>query len=106
MNDALVICTADSERQVQAVTDHVDKALEGKGYRLYGLEGTEAGLWVLMDFDDVVVHIFKRGVRETYGLDRLWSDAKRLPLPKAQSAVAEPAPSRQPARQGSVRQRG
>jgi ribosome-associated protein len=80
MTDCLVICTGETERQVQAIKDHVDKTLGEKGLRLHGLEGTEAGLWVLMDYDDVVVHIFKRGVRETYGLDRLWNDAERVPI--------------------------
>jgi ribosome-associated protein len=80
MNDGLVICTAESERQVHAIKDYIDKVLAEKGYRLYGVEGTEVGCWVLMDYDDVVVHLFKRGVRESYGLDRLWSDAKRVPL--------------------------
>jgi ribosome-associated protein len=80
MNDGLVICTAESERQVHAIKDYIDKVLAEKGYRLYGLEGTEVGCWVLMDYDDIVVHLFKRGVRESYGLDRLWSDAGRVPL--------------------------
>jgi ribosome-associated protein len=80
MNDGLVICSAESERQVQAIKDNIDKAFTEKGHRLYGLEGTEVGAWVLMDYDDVVVHIFKRGVRENYGLDRLWNDAEKVPL--------------------------
>jgi ribosome-associated protein len=80
MNDGLVICSAESERQVHAIKDYLDKVLAEKGHRLYGLEGTEVGAWVLMDYDDVVVHIFKRGVRESYGLDRIWSDAARVPL--------------------------
>src|SRR5437899_11502367 len=80
MNDSLVICSAESERQVQAIRDHIEKVLEEKGHRLLGLEGTEVGAWVLMDYEDVVVHVFKRGVRENYSLDRLWSDAERDPL--------------------------
>ena len=80
MNDGLVLCSAESERQVQAIKDNIDKAFTEHGHRLYGLEGTEVGAWVLMDYDDVVVHIFKRGVRENYGLDRIWNDAARVPL--------------------------
>lgn len=87
MNDALVICTADSERQVQAVKDNIDKVLDEKGYRILGIEGAEVGSWVLMDYDDVVVHIFKRGVRETYGLDKIWSDARRVALPRDESSA-------------------
>jgi len=63
-------------------------------------------VWVLMDYDDVVVHIFKRGVREHYGLDRLWADAKRLPLPKARTAVTASRPKVQMHREQTARQRG
>ena len=110
MNDALVICSAESERQVHAIKDNLDKVLSEKGHRLYGLEGTEVGAWVLMDYDDIVVHIFKRGVRESYGLDRIWSDAAHVTwrgLPKhsrsePQSAMRAPRLRKEP----SLKQRG
>ena len=107
VTDFLVFSTAESERQVLAVKEHIDKILTEKGYRLYGLEGTETGRWVLMDFSDVVVHIFKRGVREQYGLDRLWSDAKRVPLSTAR-AVAQTAGNsrRQAGKPRVLRQQG
>jgi ribosome-associated protein len=106
VTDYFLICSAESERQVIAVKDQIEKALDDKGSRLYGLEGLEAGVWVLMDYDDVVVHIFKRGVREHYGLDRLWADAKRLPLPKARAAVAASRPKVRMQREQTARQRG
>ena len=106
VTDYFLICSAESERQVIAVKDHIEKVLDEKGYRLYGLEGLEAGVWVLMDYDDVVVHIFKRGVREHYGLDRLWADAKRLPLPKARAAVTASRPKVRMQREQTARQRG
>jgi ribosome-associated protein len=110
MTDCLVICSAETERQVQAIKDHVDKTLGEKGFRLYGLEGTEAGLWVLMDYDDVVVHIFKRGVRETYGLDRLWNDAERIPIhTRSPNPAPDQLPPSQPPRlpkEHSLRHRG
>ncbi len=101
-----MICSAESERQVLAVKEHIDKVLSEKGYRLMGLEGIEAGVWVLMDFDDVIVHIFKRGVREHYGLDRLWADTKRVPLPKTRADEPVSVPKRRPAKESAVRQRG
>ena len=106
VTDYFLICSAESERQVVALKDHIEKALGEKGYRLYGLEGLDAGVWVLMDYDDVVVHIFTRGVREHYGLDRLWADAKRLPLPKARAAVPASHPKVQVSRERTARQRG
>jgi len=98
MNDGLVIGSAESERQVQAIKDHIDKVLAEKGHRLYGLEGTAVGAWVLMDYDDVVVHIFKRGVRESYGLDRIWGDAQRVPLRPSARTVSNGAAARPPIR--------
>jgi len=106
VTDFLVICTADSERQVLAVKDHVDKTLTEKGHRLYGLEGTEAGHWVLMDFSDVVVHIFRRSAREHYGLDRLWNDAKRVPLTSVRTATPPARPRQHPGKERAARQRG
>jgi len=106
VTDYFLICSAESERQVVAVKDHIEKALGEKGYRLYGLEGLETGVWVLMDYDDVVVHIFTRGMREHYGLDRLWADAKRLPLPKGRAAVPASHPKVRVSRERTARQRG
>lgn len=106
VTDYFLICSAESERQVIAVKDQIDKVLSEKGYRLYGLEGIEAGVWILMDYDDVVVHIFKRGVREHYGLDRLWSDAKRVPPPKARVDVEAGRPIVRVRKERPVRQRG
>jgi ribosome-associated protein len=108
MNDALVLCTAESERQVQAIKDNVDNVLSEKGHRLYGVEGAELGVWILMDYDSVVVHIFKRGVRELYGLDRIWADASKVPIrgrtePEASQLTAGSAESR---KERSVKQRG
>ncbi len=106
VTDYFLICSAESERQVIAVKDHIEQALDEKGCRLYGLEGMEAGVWVLMDYDDVIVHIFKRGVREHYGLDRLWADAKRLPPPRAREAVTADRPKVRMRRERTARQRG
>lgn len=101
-----MICSAESERQVLAVKEHIDKVLSEKGYRLMGLEGVEAGVWVLMDYGDVIVHIFKRGVREHYGLDRFWADTKRVPLRRAAAAAPASVPKPRPAKERAVRQRG
>ena len=106
VTDYFLICSAESERQVIAVKVHIEKVLDEKGYRLYGLEGLEAGVWVLMDYDDVVVHIFTREVREHYGLDRLWADAKRLPLPKTRATVTAGRPKVRMRKERTARQRG
>ncbi|MEL6346447.1 MAG: ribosome silencing factor [Myxococcota bacterium] len=79
--DRLVLCTGTSSRQVRALAEHVAQAMKSDhGRRPLGREGTEAGRWVLVDFGDVVVHIFDTQSRDHYDLDGLWVDAPRVTL--------------------------
>lgn len=80
ITDYFVICSANSRTQVQAIADAVGERLEQKGLRCKGIEGRDEGKWVLLDFGDVVVHVFLEEEREFYGLERLWGDAPRLPV--------------------------
>ena len=75
--DFLVICSGTSERQLEAVADSVEKSLRDAGQRLIGLEGGRGGRWVLLDFGDVVVHVFHQEERAYYDLEGLWSDAPK-----------------------------
>jgi ribosome-associated protein len=74
--DFLVICSGTNERQLEAVADAVEGALHETGQRLIGSEGARGGRWVLLDFGDVVVHVFHQEERAYYDLEGLWSDAK------------------------------
>lgn len=73
--DYFVICSADSDMQVKAITDQLDKVLSDEGIKCWHKEGLKALSWVLMDYVDVVVHIFKKDAREFYNLEKLWGDA-------------------------------
>lgn len=73
--DYFVICSADSDTQVKAIADEIDKTLKEQGIKCWHKEGYQALRWVLLDYVDVVVHIFKKEVREYYSLERLWGDA-------------------------------
>jgi ribosome-associated protein len=73
--DFLVICSGTNERQLEAVADAVEKALREAGQHLIGVEGGRGGRWVLLDFGDVVVHVFHQEERAYYDLEGLWSDA-------------------------------
>jgi ribosome-associated protein len=73
--DYFVICSADSDTQVKAIADQVDKVLSEDGIRCWHKEGLKALSWVLLDYVDVVVHIFKKDTREFYNLEKLWGDA-------------------------------
>jgi ribosome-associated protein len=75
ITDYFVICTADSDTQVKAIADEVDKKLRDEGIRAWHTEGYQAMNWILIDFVDVVVHIFKKDTREFYNLEKLWGDA-------------------------------
>ncbi len=98
--DYLVLGSADSDRQTRAIADHVDGILSQSGSGALSIEGKASSPWVLMDFGDVVVHIFRQDARQHYGLERLWADAKRIPIPNdASQAVAtasKPSPVKQP----------
>jgi ribosome-associated protein len=79
--DYLVIGSADSDRQASAIADHIDGILSRSGSKPLSIEGTRSSQWVLMDFGDVIVHIFRQDVRKHYALERLWADAKRIAIP-------------------------
>ncbi len=73
--DYFVICTGDSERQIEAICDEIDEVLSKKGVRLYRREGASDSGWIILDFGGVVVHVFAPPQREYYGLEELWSRA-------------------------------
>jgi ribosome-associated protein len=79
--DYFVICGGMSDRQVQAIAENVEFAMESAGHELIASEGYNEGRWVLMDFGDVVVHIFLDALREYYDLENLWVDAPRVKIP-------------------------
>ena len=79
--DYLVIGSVDSDRQAGAIADHITGVLSRSGSKPLSVEGTRSAQWVLMDFGDVIVHIFRQDVREHYALERLWADAKRIAIP-------------------------
>ena len=76
ITDFFVICTADSDIQVKAITDHLRNELGKIKIKPWHIEGYENLRWVLVDFVDVIVHIFQPEIRDFYGLERLWGDAK------------------------------
>jgi ribosome-associated protein len=75
MADYFVICSADSDTHVRAVGDAVDEGMDSLGDRAWHKEGYRDGNWVLLDFVDVVVHVFHQETRQFYNLEKLWGDA-------------------------------
>lgn len=73
--DYFVICSGTNERQVQAIADAVEEQLRAERVRPLHVEGYNRGQWVLLDYGDLVVHVFQEQPRSFYALERLWSDA-------------------------------
>jgi ribosome-associated protein len=76
--DFFIVCSGRSNRQVAAIADHVERNLKKKGMKPLSVEGKNEGLWVLLDYGDVIIHVFYEAVRKFYDLEGLWSDAKRI----------------------------
>jgi ribosome-associated protein len=80
ITDYFLICSGGSERQVQAIADAISEQLKQAGMTALGVEGYREGHWVLMDYGDVIVHLFSQETRDFYDLERLWANAPRLDL--------------------------
>lgn len=76
--DYFIICTGNNPRQIQAIADTLDEELGKLGNKVLYREGVADTGWVLLDFGDVIVHIFGQKEREYYRLERLWSEAKTV----------------------------
>lgn len=78
MADYFVICSASTDRQVKAVVEGIEEDLRQEGVRPVHVEGEQGSGWVLVDFGDVVCHVFKPAERDYYRLEELWQGAKTL----------------------------
>ena len=90
--DFFVIATADSRRQSNAIASEIDQEMKRLGEHKLGIEGSEEGRWVLIDYGDFVVHVFSSEARTYYALEEIWGDAVRLDWrdPDRPTAAASP----------------
>jgi ribosome-associated protein len=79
--DYFIIASGTSDRQVRAIATTIQENLKKAGILPLGIEGEGAGQWILMDYNDVIIHIFLDTVRTFYDLERLWSEAPRMAVP-------------------------
>lgn len=86
--DYFIVCSGRSDRQVQSIAQGIEENLRGKGMRPHAVEGVARGQWVLMDYSDIIIHIFYQPVREFYDLEGLWIDAPRVELPEPYASLA------------------
>ena len=92
--DFIGVVSGRSDRQVDAIADGICSAMAERGRRPLGREGARNGRWVLIDFGDVVVHVFYHPLREVFDLESLWIDAPRVKLQIPAEARADAAPGR------------
>jgi len=76
--DYFIICSGTSDRQVQSIAASIHENLKECGIVPLGIEGESLGKWVLMDYEDVIIHVFYEPIREFYDIERLWPDAPRM----------------------------
>lgn len=98
--DYFIICSADSTTQVKAIADEIEDKLQEQGIRCWHREGYKALHWVLLDYVDFVIHVFKKDARDFYNLEKLWGDAKIMivedPALQPVVKISPPKPKRRP----------
>jgi ribosome-associated protein len=80
ITDYFLICSGGSARQVQAIADAIEEQMRRLGVASLGLEGYRDARWILMDYGDVIVHVFAQDTRDFYDLERLWANAPKIDL--------------------------
>ncbi|MDD2553634.1 MAG: ribosome silencing factor [Desulfotomaculaceae bacterium] len=79
--DYFVICSGRTVTQVQAIVEKIQEELKKEGVIAFGREGYREANWVLLDYGDVIIHVFQEAERQFYNLERLWGDARVVPVP-------------------------
>lgn len=103
--DYFILCTGTNPRQMQAISDDIERKLADAGTRPNSLEGYNQAEWVLLDYVDFVVHIFSERARQFYDLERLWKSAKRLKAADLKKKPAAAKPVKKAARKGVAKKR-
>ncbi len=78
--DFFVIAHGNSDRQLKALADEVEKGMGDTGISLYHKEGKETSGWILLDFGDIIVHLFLTQQRQHYNIEKLWNDGEQIPF--------------------------
>jgi len=91
--DVFIICSGRSNRQVNAISESIQRQLKKHKIKPLNVEGTRDGHWMLLDYGHVIIHVFYEPVREFYDLEGLWIDAQRLVTPSLKKAAGGTKPS-------------
>ena len=91
--DYFVFGSGESERQVRAIATFIEKEVSARFHEKPQVEGKETSKWILLDFGDVIVHVFKTEVRQYYALEKMWADAPQIDIPEAETTFRQPVKS-------------
>jgi len=89
--DYFVFASGDSERQVRGIASFIEKMMSTRYKTKPDIEGKETANWILMDYGDIIVHIFKSDVRKYYALEKMWEDAPQIPIPETSQLFPQAA---------------
>lgn len=84
--DCFLLCSGDSQRQIRAIADEVEEKLSAQGFRPAHVEGYNNAEWILLDYLNLVVHVFSKQARAYYDLERLWRDAKTIDISRSSNS--------------------
>jgi ribosome-associated protein len=87
--DYFVICSASSHKRAGAIAELIEEKFDEHSLVLKSSQGKKEGMWILLDYFDVVIHIFFKDIRDYYSLDRLWAEAKRVHVPKGRRTITD-----------------
>lgn len=104
--DYFLLCSGTNPRQIQAISDEVEKQLGRNGIRPNSLEGYNQAEWVLLDYVDFVVHIFSERARKFYDLERLWKSARRIKAEELRKKAAPARVAKKPAKKAAAKRAG
>lgn len=89
--DYFIFASGESERQVRGLAAIIEKSMNMQYHLRPVMEGKDTATWILLDYGDIIVHIFRTDIRQYYALEKLWSDAPQIPIPEHEHPIPPPS---------------
>jgi len=86
--DFFIFASGESERQVRGLASYIEKEIAMRYHTKPVVEGKETANWILLDYGDIIVHIFRSDIRQYYALEKMWADAPRITIPGSERPLA------------------
>ncbi|MDX2347655.1 MAG: ribosome silencing factor [Nitrospirota bacterium] len=88
--DFFIFASGESERQVRGLASFIEKMMATRYHTNPVIEGKETANWILLDYGDIIVHIFRPDIRQYYALEKMWADAPQVPIPESEHQLSPP----------------